>query len=173
MKIPLPPGRRRRWLLLIPALLAVAAGVAWWLAAESPSGNPGQPPPAVSRPPPSTAGPAAPEAPKATAEAPDIFAQRNWEPPEPPVAAAPAAAEAPPPAPPPEAPPLPFRYLGKVEEPGQATVVFLARDNEVLAVRPGDDIDRAYRVVRLKKDEVFFLYRPLKIEQALPMGAAT
>lgn len=172
MKIPSPLRQRRRWLLLIPALLAVAA-LAWWLSAEPPPGSPGQAPPATSRPPPPSAAPSAPETAKAAAEAPDIFAQRNWEPPEAPVAAAPAAAEAPPPAPPPEAPPLPFRYLGKVEEPGLATVVFLVRDNEVLAVRPGDDIDRTYRVVRIKKDEVFFLYRPLKIEQALPMGAAT
>lgn len=173
MKILSPLRRHRRWLLLIPVLLAVIAGIAWWLTAGPPSGSSGQPPPAASRPPPPTAGPAAPETPTAAAEAPDIFALRNWEPPEAPIAAAPATPEAAAPAPPPEAPPLPFRYLGKVEEPGQATVVFLARDNQVLAVRPGENIDSAYRVVRLKKDEVFFLYRPLKIEQALPMGAAT
>ncbi|HEX6733648.1 MAG TPA: hypothetical protein VF096_02450, partial [Azonexus sp.] len=86
--------------------------------------------------------------------------------------AAPEAA-APAPEPAPEAPPLPFRYLGRVEEAGRPTVVFLARDDEVLAVHPGDSIDSAYRLIRLNDDEVYFLYRPLKIEQALSMGNTT
>lgn len=171
MKI--PSQISRRWLLPAALVTAVAVvGAAWWLVAGQPPEAPVTAPPPIAQAPPPAAAPAAPERPAAPAEAPDIFALRTWEAAEPP-AAAPAAEGAPAPAAPPEAPPLPFRYLGKVEAAGQAPVIFLARDEQVLAVRPGDSIDRAYRVVRLKKDEVLFLYRPLRIEQALSMGADT
>lgn len=168
----IPPWLRQPRLLLPVVVVAVLLG---WLVARQ--GSDPEPPAATSRqPPPAAAVPVAPVDPQAIAAegAPDIFAVRTWEPPAPPVVEAPPAEEVPPPPPPPpEAPPLPFRYLGKVEEAGRAPLVFLLRDKEILAVRPGDDINGTYRVVRLKNDELLFLYRPLKIEQALSTRAST
>lgn len=177
----LRPLLRQRWRPLLGlALVVLGAG---WLLYSPPVDTPEAPaprvaaPPQPATPPPAPASPAenAPQ-PAAVPESPDIFAVRTWEvpPPAETVAEQTAAPDAPPPPPPPpEAPPLPFRFLGKVEEPGKPTVVFLAREDVVLAVHPGDVIDKQYQVGRLEKDELHFLYRPLKIRQTLSMGGDT
>ena len=67
----------------------------------------------------------------------------------------------------PTAPPLPFRYLGKMIEDGKLAV-FLARGDESLSVRAGTRIGE-YRVDKVTDREVVFTYLPLKTNQKLPL----
>lgn len=67
----------------------------------------------------------------------------------------------------PSAPPLPFRYLGKMIEDGRLNV-FLARGDESLAVSAGQRIGE-YRVDKITEREVVFTYLPLKTKQSLPL----
>ena len=67
----------------------------------------------------------------------------------------------------PVAPPLPFRYLGKMLEDGKLSV-FLANGEESLTVRAGQRIGD-YRVDKVTDAEVVFTYLPLKTKQSLPL----
>jgi Tfp pilus assembly protein PilP len=67
----------------------------------------------------------------------------------------------------PVAPPLPFRYLGKMIEDGKLNV-FLARGDESLAVRAGQKLGE-YRVDKVTDSEIVFTYLPLKTKQSLPL----
>lgn len=96
----------------------------------------------------------------------DIFAAKNWAPPPPPV-----VETAPPPPPAPEAPPLPFRYLGRLDESGKAPIFFLARGEEILPVRSGQVIDGIYRVGKADSKQLSFTYLPLKTRQFLAVGS--
>lgn len=86
------------------------------------------------------------------------------------------AREPPPPPPssripePPRAPPLPFRFFGRLVEDGR-TVVFLDRQDEIYAAKVGDTIAGAYRVEEINGTEVVLTYLPLNQRQTLPIGA--
>jgi hypothetical protein len=67
----------------------------------------------------------------------------------------------------PVAPPLPFRYLGKMLDNGKLAV-FLARGSESLSVSAGDRVGE-YRVDKVSENEVVFTYLPLKTKQSLPL----
>src|SRR5688500_16948820 len=88
-------------------------------------------------------------------------------PPPPVVTSVPAA---PPPAPP-SAPPMPYRFAGKVVHDGVAKVV-LAKDDRVLTVEPGDRLDGGYRVDAIGADEVALVYEALGIREVLALGGA-
>jgi hypothetical protein len=89
----------------------------------------------------------------------DAFAPRNFSPVIPPPAAqAPAK---------PVAPPLPFRYVGKMLD-GDKLAVFLMNGNESLAVAAGDRVGD-YRVEKITDAEILFTYLPLKTKQSLPL----
>ena len=95
----------------------------------------------------------------------NIFAARSWYvPPPPPKPARPL------PPPPPTAPPMPFTYIGKIEEPGRS-MVFLSRDGNNYSVKQGDQIDGTYRVEEITPQAVILTYLPLNIRQTLPIGA--
>ena len=88
----------------------------------------------------------------------------------------PPAPPAPPPAPPaappvPTAPPLPFAYIGQIVE-DQKVQVILARNDRVVTVFVGDNIDNQYRVESLKGGTLTLLYLPLAIRQTLATGAS-
>lgn len=88
-------------------------------------------------------------------------------PPPPPVVEAP-----PPPPPPPTAPILPFTVVGGIS--GQRIaegrpVAFLRQNDEVIVVRPGDEIGKAYRVESITVDSIAFTYLPLRQRQTLSM----
>lgn len=117
------------------------------------AGEPGQTAPGAALPP---AGPG-------TAPPADIFAVRTWEPPPPP----PAAALPPPP---PQAPPLPFRFIGRIAEPGKKPAFLLAHNEGVLMVSVGDVIDGVWRLEKFSGGELKFRYRPLKLLRTLPIG---
>lgn len=77
---------------------------------------------------------------------------------------------APPPPPPPKptAPPLPFRFLGRLVEDGE-TRIFLAQNNQNLSARVGDVINGTYSVEAIGDNGVQFIYLPLKETQVLPL----
>ena len=87
------------------------------------------------------------------------------------------APPAPPPAPvvvikppPPTAPPLPFTVMGRYAHPGDATVYFLTRDDRVFDVHIGDTIDNIYSVDSAANGQLLLTYKPLNIQQSLPLG---
>jgi len=99
----------------------------------------------------------------------DLFAGRSWTPPPPPPPApAPAAKPSPPPVP--AAPPLPYRYLGRLAD-NERLVVFLARNQDALSASAGDTLDNAYRVESVSESAVVFTYLPLNLQQTLAIPA--
>jgi hypothetical protein len=77
----------------------------------------------------------------------------------------------PPQPPPPQAPPLPFTYMGKLIDDGRI-VVFLTQGEDNYVVRPGDTIDRTYRVDAVTEESVSLTYLPLGQKQQLVFGGA-
>jgi hypothetical protein len=84
-------------------------------------------------------------------------------PPPPPRAAGPAPA--------PSAPPLPFQYLGKLDD-SERLRVFLLRGERIHTVSVGDVIDGTYRVERIDGGQMTLIYLPLNISQTLSVGSA-
>lgn len=62
------------------------------------------------------------------------------------------------------APPLPFRYIGRLLENGKLQVL-LMRGGAVYSIAPGDEIDGEYRVERITESTISFTYLPLKTKQ--------
>jgi hypothetical protein len=89
----------------------------------------------------------------------DAFAPRSFAPA--PVAQGPARPARP------EAPPLPFRYLGKMQD-GDKLSVFVANGEESLVIAQGQKIGE-YRVDSITDEEIRFTYLPLKTKQVLPL----
>lgn len=75
------------------------------------------------------------------------------------------ALQAPPPA---SAPPLPFRYIGKLVQEGRAEVWLMRGERHYSAV-PGASLGRDYRVEQVTETEVLITYLPLDIQQSLPL----
>lgn len=104
-------------------------------------------------------------APRLVPPAGDLFAVRSWQPPPPPP---PPPAEALPPV----APPLPFRYLGRMED-GGAIAVFLVEGNQPNArvLRQGD-VSGNYRVDEITGEGMRLTYLPLNQTQQLLFGSS-
>ncbi|AYH42351.1 hypothetical protein [Azoarcus sp. DN11] len=66
----------------------------------------------------------------------------------------------------PQAPPLPFRYVGIIED-AQGTAVFLLDGTQVRMARPGEEVASRYRLERITPAAVEFTYLPLKKRQTL------
>jgi hypothetical protein len=100
----------------------------------------------------------------------DLFASQSWyvAPPPPPPPPPPRAAG---PAPAPSAPPLPFQYLGKLDD-SERLRVFLLRGERIHTVSVGDVIDGTYRVERIDGGQMTLIYLPLNISQTLSVGSA-
>jgi len=86
-------------------------------------------------------------------------------------AAAEAAAAAAPPPPPPQAPPLPFRYIGR-QEAGSVQTIFLEQEEQVHIVRIGEKIGDGWRLDAAGEDALTFTYLPLGQQRRLPLGSA-
>lgn len=98
----------------------------------------------------------------------DLFAAHSFLPPPPRLSPEEAAALKPPP---PMAPPLPFRYQGRMVE-GNSTVVFLAQGDRMLVARKGDLLNNQYRVESVSANAITFVYEPLNQRQTLSIGSA-
>jgi hypothetical protein len=112
---------------------------------------------------PAKAGDAVPPAPtlptpQFAAAAGALFAARSWQPPPPP----------PPPPGKPSAPPLPFKYAGKLIE-DKTVRVFLTQGNTTTLVAQGDTLGN-YDIERVTTSSVALLYRPLREKQTLSFG---
>jgi hypothetical protein len=75
------------------------------------------------------------------------------------------------PAPPPKpvAPPLPFTYMGKMEENGELTV-FLTKGDVPYVAKVGDVLEGQYRVDSIHPPMIEFTYIPLGQKQTLNIG---
>lgn len=94
----------------------------------------------------------------------DSFGAKSWVivPPAPPPA--PVVVEAP------RAPPLPFRYMGQVDDGRGNRTFFLLRGTATLSVAVGDGIDNTYRLESADNGILHFTYLPLKVRQSLQIG---
>lgn len=97
----------------------------------------------------------------------DPFAGKSWYVPPPPPPP-PKAQEAPRPT----APPLPFKYMGRMQEEGGQTVIYLTQGRRAYSVGQGDTIDGVYRLESISQDQVVLTYLPLDIRQSLSAGSA-
>ena len=67
----------------------------------------------------------------------------------------------------PSAPPLPFRYFGKLTENGK-TETFVMQGDELLSIAAGQKIGE-YRVDKIDAASIAFTYLPLKTQQRLDL----
>lgn len=91
----------------------------------------------------------------------DLFPAQSWQPP--PAPPAPPVAASPPP--PPQAPPLQYRYLGRWQE-GDVVTVFLARGEQLLSARGGEQLGD-WRLDDVRDDRLVFTYLPLQQQRQL------
>ncbi|MEQ1674199.1 MAG: hypothetical protein ABL865_04070 [Candidatus Nitrotoga sp.] len=109
---------------------------------------------------------------KSEQQATDVFKSHRWFVPPPPLS--PSSPPSPPPrpvevvvAPPaPVAPPLPFTYLGTVQD-GANKVVFLAKGQHLYTVRKGEVFDGQYRLEDEGNGRIELVYLPLNIKQII------
>jgi hypothetical protein len=73
--------------------------------------------------------------------------------------------------PPPPPPPAPY-VMGSYARPGTVTVYFLTRGDRVFDVRVGDTIDSLYSVDGEANGALQLTYKPLNIQQTLPLGGS-
>lgn len=69
----------------------------------------------------------------------------------------------------PVAPPLPFRFLGRLID-HDRTVVFVAHDSLNFSLHLGDTVENLYRVEAMDENQMTFVYLPLDERQTLNMG---
>jgi hypothetical protein len=99
-----------------------------------------------------------------------LFKATSWYTPPPPAPPAPVVAPPPPAAP--TAPPLPFAVMGSFSRPGERATYFLTRGDRVFDVHVGDTIDATYSVDGESGGELRLTYKPLNIQQSLPLGGS-
>ncbi len=76
------------------------------------------------------------------------------------------------PTPPPSAPPLPFTYLGKIQEAQGKLTFFLSDGNQMRLVGTGETINDTYSVDGVEDGRLVLTYLPLHIKQYLSLGDA-
>jgi hypothetical protein len=121
-----------------------------------------------------TAAPVAPPLPTRSkitqSAAKDPFAARGWLPPPPPPAPAPVVAVVAEPPPPPTAPPVPFRFVGLLEEKASKPAAFIAKGDALYVVRVGDVVENTYRVESFNSAQVVVTYLPLQQRQTIEVS---
>lgn len=89
-------------------------------------------------------------------------------PPPPPQPKAPAAAEAPPP---PVAPPVPYRFAGRVLRGGEEEVL-VSKGEFVFPIKAGDTLDGMYKVKSIRNNRIELVYLPLGTEDRIAISSA-
>lgn len=93
----------------------------------------------------------------------NIFAGKSWYvPPVPPKPQPPSA---------PSAPPLPFTFMGKLQEESGRLIVYLVKGDTAYTVAQGDVIDNTYKVEDVAAAQMTLTYLPLNIKQTLAIGS--
>ncbi|MCU6501529.1 hypothetical protein LPN04_27395 [Rugamonas sp. A1-17] len=103
----------------------------------------------------------------------DPFAPRGWGQPAPPPPAPVVQAEAVAVAPldlTPQAPVLPFRFVGSMNDNAEQ-LVYLARGEQALVARTGDVLEGTYRVLAITQGQIEFEYIPTGVKQTLTLPA--
>lgn len=90
------------------------------------------------------------------------FAAKSWY--------VPTPTPKPQPTPPPSAPPLPFTYLGKIQEAQGKLTFFLSDGNQMRLVGAGETINDTYSVDGIEDGKLALTYLPLHIKQYLSLG---
>lgn len=100
----------------------------------------------------------------------DPFAPRGWL-----ASSAPVVPVAPPPAAPAPAPvvqepvgppPLPYKFMGKMDD-GGSQVLYLSRGNDTFVVHAGDTLENAYKVLTVDARRIEFEHIPTSTRQVL------
>ena len=71
----------------------------------------------------------------------------------------------------PSAPPLPFQFIGRMDDRSDLQV-FLQSGEKLYVVRLGDVIDDTYRIEHISATELSLVYLPLHLSQTLSVGSA-
>jgi hypothetical protein len=66
------------------------------------------------------------------------------------------------------APPLPFRYIGRLRANGNLEVL-LMRGTKVYSIPRGGEIDGEYRIERITESSISFTYLPLQARQDMDL----
>ncbi len=103
--------------------------------------------------------PALPERPPLGEPRSGLFGSQSWQPPAPKIAPAPVA---------PSAPPMPYRFAGKLVHDGNEQV-FLAKGDLIIPVSEGQTIDGTYRVESITPEQVTLIYLPLAHKERIPV----
>lgn len=88
-----------------------------------------------------------------------LFGSQSWQPPAPKVTRAPVA---------PSAPPMPYRFAGKLVQDGKPQV-FLAKGDVAFPINQGQILDGAYRVEAIGEDRVTLVYLPLNHKDSIAL----
>lgn len=88
----------------------------------------------------------------------NLFPVQTWQPPPPKVKPAK-----------PVAPPLPFQYMGRMQE-GAVQTVFLLQQGRNIIAHQGEVLSGTYRVEQISESAVRFTYLPLNEQQILSTG---
>jgi len=99
----------------------------------------------------------------------DLFKSHAWYiPPPPPKVVVPELVK-----PVPQAPPVPYIYMGKLENIPQGTLVFLSAHNKVFSVIAGKNVDPVWRLDKEDANALYFTYVPLNLTKVLSKMART
>jgi hypothetical protein len=97
------------------------------------------------------------------------FAPKGWTPPPPPPPP-PAPVAPPPPPPPPTAPPVPFKFIGQIEDKSAKPAAFITKGEALFVVHVGDVVENTYRVESFNAAQVVVTYLPLKQRQTIDVS---
>jgi len=101
----------------------------------------------------------------------DLFAARSWKPAPTLASVSETAVNVAPVVQVPTAPPLPFQFIGRLDDRSDLQV-FLQNGEKIYVVRKGDVIDETWKIERISDRELSLVYLPLHLSQTLSVGSA-
>lgn len=72
----------------------------------------------------------------------------------------------------PSIPPLPFSYVGRVDDADGKWIIYLAKGAQSYVVQSGDTIDNTYRIENIEEGSLVIRYLPMDSKQTLQIGEA-